>query len=137
MQLVLTAVRAGKTMQRVHVIREPFTQYLVFEIAWSYAYSVAAGEDVRIISLAEAEAWPCGIPCEGGDYWLFDASELFRMQYTPDGDWLGVERVLDPHWIETAEAQRGHALTLAEPWLKFINKHPDLARRVPDVQWPN
>src|SRR6476661_1142875 len=69
MALVGAGIRDGRTMQRVHVVIEPLTDYLRFEVAWSYAHSVAAGEEVRIISLAEGESWPPGVPmC---DFWLF------------------------------------------------------------------
>lgn len=137
MQLVSAAVRAGKVMQRVHVVTEPVTDYMTFELAWSYAYNVAAGEDVRIIPLSEDEGWPSGIPRDGRDFWLFDESELFRLHYNQDGTWLGVEHVENRHWVTIANAQRRYALELAQPWLKYINNRPELARRVPDVQWPN
>ena len=43
--------RAGKSISRVHVVSEPLTDYLRFELAF-YAGSVAAGEDVRILPRA-------------------------------------------------------------------------------------
>lgn len=135
MALVRAAVSDGRTMQRVHVIREPLTPYATFEIAWSYAYNVAAGEDVRLVSLAEDEAWPCGIPRPGGDFWLFDDRELFQMHYEPDGRWLGITHIDERARVETACRFRASAVGLAQPWMSYINKRPELARRVPNVQW--
>jgi hypothetical protein len=42
------ARQAGKVMQRVHLITEPPTDYLRFELAF-YRGSVLAGEDIRIL----------------------------------------------------------------------------------------
>lgn len=47
---------AGKTWQRVHVIEEPRTDYLRYELA-VYARNVAAGEDVRVIPVSRGD-WP-------------------------------------------------------------------------------
>jgi hypothetical protein len=47
--LVGDARRAGKVMQRVHVVAEPLTDYLRFEFDF-YRGSIAAGEDIRILS---------------------------------------------------------------------------------------
>src|SRR5439155_13702096 len=41
--------RAGRVMQRVHVVIEPLSPYMRFELTWAYAPNVAAGEDIRII----------------------------------------------------------------------------------------
>lgn len=132
--LVRAAVADGRTMQRVHIVTEPLTPYACFEVAWSYAHSVAAGEDVRIIAVTEDEAWPCGIPSPGNDFWLFDDTELFHMHYDPDGTWLGVEHMSDPALVKAAQHDRRNVLHLAQPWTAYINKWPELARRVPNVQ---
>lgn len=51
------AVRAGKVFQRVHVVREPLTDYLRYELGWSYPPNVEAGEEIRIL-VAQAGGWP-------------------------------------------------------------------------------
>ncbi|MGH3903672.1 MAG: DUF6879 family protein [Pseudonocardiaceae bacterium] len=40
MALVRAATRDRRTMQRVHAVTEPLTDYVRFEVAWSYAHSV-------------------------------------------------------------------------------------------------
>ena len=35
-------------MQRVHVVAEPLTEYLRFDIDWSYPLNAATGEDIRL-----------------------------------------------------------------------------------------
>lgn len=82
--LVLRRRRDGVVMQRVHAVTEPWSDYVRFEITWSYPPNVTAGEDVRIIS--GATAWP------GPDFWMFDDRYVWLMHYTVDG---ALERVED------------------------------------------
>lgn len=132
MALVGAATRDGRTMQRVHVVTEPLTDYVRFEVAWSYAHSIAAGEDVRIIPVAEGEAWPPDVSLN--DFWLFDDTELFDMCYDADGTWLGVTHLTDPGAVLVACRQRGAALHLAQPWVTYVRERPELAQRVPTAQ---
>ncbi|MGH3824285.1 MAG: DUF6879 family protein [Pseudonocardiaceae bacterium] len=134
MALVDAATRDDRTMQRVHVITEPISDYLCFEVAWSYAYNVAAGEDVRLIPLPEDAPWPADIPQR--DFWLFDDTVLFDMHYGSDGRWLGVERNTGQADIDVACRARAAALRHAQSWSAYVNSRPDLASRVPSVQWP-
>lgn len=134
MDLVRSAIRDGRSMQRVHVVTEPLTDYVCFEVAWSYAYSVAAGEDVRIVPLTEGVGWPLDLPLPGGDFWLFDDTELFVMHYGTDGTWIGVEHSAEPGAVREACRWREAALRLAQPWATYIGGRPELARRVPATQ---
>jgi len=59
---------------------------------------------VRIIPVAEGQAWPGDVP--QSDFWLFDDSELFDMRYDADGTWLGVAHVTDPGAALVAGRQR-------------------------------
>ncbi|MGH3921829.1 MAG: DUF6879 family protein [Pseudonocardiaceae bacterium] len=132
MALVGGAIRDGRTMQRVHVITEPLTDYVRFEVSWSYAHSVAAGEDVRIIPLSKCEAWPPDVPLN--DFWLFDDTELFDMRYDADGMWIGVAHLTDPGAAQVACQQREAALRLAQPWATYVRERPELAQWVPTAQ---
>lgn len=86
----LTRVRhfrsTGRIVRRVHIIDRPLTDYLRYEFA-VYRFTVAAGEDVRIMDLTN-ESNP-GLPAH--DYWLFDDTAVVRMDYSSDGTQLGRE----------------------------------------------
>jgi hypothetical protein len=41
--------REGKRLERVYVVAEPPTNYIRYELMWSYEPNVAAGEDIRIL----------------------------------------------------------------------------------------
>lgn len=123
-RLVHAAVQDGRSMSRVHVVTEPLTDYLRFEIGWSYPQSVAAGENVRILSLVAGERWPADVLRE--DFWLFDSTELFVMVYGADGLWLGIEWVTDPVRVVAACRARDAALHLSQPWAEFVRARPEL-----------
>ncbi|MBV9012195.1 MAG: hypothetical protein JO272_09115 [Pseudonocardiales bacterium] len=128
--LIRDRTAAGCAMQRVHVVREPITDYLRFELTWGYQPNVEAGEDIRIVRLAPGDRWPVELP-QGTDFWLFDFSVLYALRYGQDGTWLAAEDVTEPTAIEQACHWREAALRLAMPWRRYLDVHPDLARIVP------
>lgn len=128
-ELVKANARAGCVMRRVHVVAEPLSDYLRFEICWGYPYSVPAGEDVRIISIPEGGAWPEDVPRH--DFWMFDSHRLIEMHYDADGMWLGVEPIDDHARIVAANHARDAALHHSVPWATYIGDHPELASLVP------
>src|SRR4051812_35690437 len=71
-------VAAGRQLVRVHVIEEPPSDYIRYELA-AYAPNVEAGENVRLIPVP-AGTWPADIPTH--DYWLFDDERLWLMDYS-------------------------------------------------------
>ncbi|WP_325049451.1 DUF6879 family protein [Saccharopolyspora rhizosphaerae] len=109
-------VKDGCRAQRVHVVTEPLTDYMRFELA-SYEPNIQAGEDVRVIPVREGQ-WPADVPFES-DYWLIDARQLFSMRYAPDGQWLGADLVTDPQQIADACAIRDAALAQSLPWRDY------------------
>lgn len=125
--LISTGRAAGKVHQRVHVVTEPLTMYMGYEIAWAYRQSTASGEDIRILPVNRGE-WPADIPRD--DYWLFDSSELFLMHYDASGMWLGAELITDPARIVAACRDRDAAWHEAIPWRQYVASRPQLASRV-------
>lgn len=114
---VRESIRAGKTMSRVHIVTEPVSDYVAFEMAWPYQDSTAAGEDVRILAVPEG-SWPEGLPTF--DYWLFDSEAAWLMQYHEDGSFRAAEYVDDPDEVARLDGYRRIAMEnsvpLAEYW---------------------
>jgi Family of unknown function (DUF6879) len=81
LKTVARACGAGKTMQRVRVVRRPLTHYIAFELEWGYPENVAAGEDIRILELERGEQ----LPEIGHDFWLFDDRIVVRLEYDDEG----------------------------------------------------
>lgn len=132
--MIRANVEAGRTVQRVHVVTEPLSDYVRFELA-GYAPNVEAGEDIRIIPVREWESWPVDLPQEH-DYWLFDNHELYDQHYGPGGWWLGTEPVDDPARVVEACRWRDAAIHQGMPWKGYMTGQPDLMQRLPSELVP-
>src|SRR5260221_3505839 len=99
---VRAACAAGKVMSRVHGVHEPLTDYMRYELTWSYPPNVAAGEDIRIMPMSAA------LP--GRDFWLFDSSTLLWLDYDVAGCLISAELDDDPASVVRANHWRDGAL---------------------------
>jgi hypothetical protein len=107
---------SGRWVGRVHVLRQPLSDYLRYEFA-VYSHTVRAGEDVRILDLSgQADS---GL--SASDFWLFDDRHVVRMDYDVEGRQLGRELLQD---IDPAPyiAWKRQALELAVPFLDYQAK---------------
>jgi hypothetical protein len=116
-QLISDARAAGKVMQRVHVIRQPHSRYIEFEL-YSYRFNVEAGDDVRIIPVSAGASWPAGVP--QADWWLFDSRELVKMIYDDRGRLECAELLTDPSVVVKACQWRDAALHAAVPYDTYM-----------------
>ncbi len=105
---------AGKTLRRVHILRSPLSDYLRFELGWGYVGNVRAGEDIRIIDLADRELQ--GLPDH--DFWLMDDSRVYRMHYGEDDGFLGAE-LLGEESLPEYRAYRESAWSLAVRYVEY------------------
>ncbi|HUK68338.1 MAG TPA: hypothetical protein VLW50_06240 [Streptosporangiaceae bacterium] len=112
---IRAARAAGKTMARVHVIAEPLTDYIRFELA-CYDSSVTAGEDIRILPADLAG----GVDLPSCDYWLFDDIRAAVMYYGDRGAWLHSEFVTDPAFVAACRSWRDAALSRAIPLNAYL-----------------
>jgi hypothetical protein len=105
--LVRRRRRDGVVVQRVHTVTEPWSDYVRFEITWSYPLNVAAGEDIRIITGSA--------PWHEPDFWMFDDRFVWLMHYSADGVLQRVEEVSASAALVTAcLARKEQALREAE-----------------------
>lgn len=121
---VRAATDAGKVMSRVHVVTEPLSDYLWFEIGWAYRLNQGAGEDIRILTADRAPAIVTG----AGDYWLFDSRTLVRMEYDERGRFLGVSLADNPGDVVAACYARDAAMHYAVPLDEYAERMPKLLR---------
>ncbi|MGF1427681.1 DUF6879 family protein [Kitasatospora sp. LaBMicrA B282] len=111
---VRSMIEAGKTLQRVHILRSPLTDYLRFELGWGYVGNLRAGEDIRIIDLADRNI--AGLPDH--DFWLFDDAKVYRMHYGDDDEFLGAEP-LSQDSLEKYRAYRDTSWENATPYSEY------------------
>lgn len=105
---------AGKTIGRVHVITEPLTDYLRYELA-CYESSGQVGEDIRILPGSLAD----GLDLPGFDFWLFDAgypgARAAINVYGERGAWLRSEFITEPGFVAHCCRWRDAAMSRAIP----------------------
>jgi hypothetical protein len=92
LRMVANATAAGKSMQRVRVVRRPLSDYVRLEFDWGYPDNIAIGEDIRILELTDGDNVPGMLD---HDYWLFDDVIVVRMEYTSDGSFIRPVEVSD------------------------------------------
>jgi hypothetical protein len=84
-------------------------------VRWGYAYNVRAGEDIRILDLAETPE-PPGLVDH--DFWLVDEDRVVRMHYDDARRFLGGEALPEtetPRYVAARDATWA-AATPFEPW---------------------
>ncbi|KAB2347504.1 DUF6879 family protein [Actinomadura rudentiformis] len=114
MSRVKAYIESGRTIGRVHVVRQPLSEYLRFEFEWYYRHHVKAGEDIRILDLT-GKPNP-GLPDH--DFWLFDEARVVKMLYRPDGTQIRRELLESPD-IESYKRYRDIALDGAVPFMEY------------------
>lgn len=83
-----SARERGATIGRIRLVGHPITPYTWFEFA-AYPGNLAAGEDIRVVDRAWLdESWD-----DAPDVWVFDGVTAAVMNYTENGEWLGVDLV--------------------------------------------
>lgn len=110
-RFVRQALAAGGRMDRVHVVREPLSDYVRFELTCAYPASVEAGEDVRILPRHIAD----GLDLPDFDYWLLDERQAAIMTYDEAGNWLSVSLSDDPGLVARCRTGRNLAMHHAIP----------------------
>lgn len=106
-------VDSGRSIGRVRAVRRPLTDYVRCQLDWVIPDSVQAGEDIRILEVAEDDP---DAPSE--DFWLFDGALVVRLNFSEDGSLLNIEE------LEESDVRRyvkwmGAALTRAVPFDEY------------------
>jgi hypothetical protein len=117
MEVIRTAVTAGRRIYRVHVLDLPLTPYLRYELA-AYAENVRAGEEVGVA----VRSWSSDLNDLTEDFVLFDAETsmpaLVWIRYNDQGEVTGREYSDSPADIARACRDRdlamAHAVSLSD-----------------------
>lgn len=112
-------VGANRQLARVHVIEEPISDYIRYELA-AYQPNVTAGEDVGVVPVRRG-AWPVDVPRQ--DYWLFDDERLWLMDYDAAGAFQAARRCDDPAAVRQHRQWRDAALARSIPLADYTAAH--------------
>lgn len=104
--------RRGASIGRVHVVTEPLSEYVLFEMTCAYPANLDAGEEIGILPRSTAQR----LEVPETDYWLFDDERTGVMVYDDAGTLSHVEVTRDPvvvrehvHWRQICQ---DHAIPL-------------------------
>jgi hypothetical protein len=120
--MLAEASTSGKVVQRVHLVNEPLTDYLRYEMEWSYPPNIEAGEDIRILPVDITPADEVAALSVLEDYWLFDSRDLWAMRYDRDGKFIYIEQVSDPSQVVMRAYWRDAALHRAVPYADYVRR---------------
>jgi len=116
---IAVSTAEGKSWSRVHLIREPLSEYVRYELL-AYIESQAVGEQISLVDLG---AYP-QYEHVGPDYWLFDAetdhAQAVLMHYDDDGRITEREHVTAGPIVEQA---LDYTLKLFEPIAVPLNTY--------------
>lgn len=116
---------AGRHRSRVHILRSPLSDYLRYECEWGYLPNSEAGEEIRILDLAEVPE-PHGLVDH--DFWLLDDEHCAVMIYEDAGAFVGAHIVSNvPRYKQARRAAWAAAVPFADYW----RDHPQFWRKVP------
>lgn len=120
LNVIRREVSEERYTRRVHIVRSPLNDYLRYECEWGYAYNAEAGEDIRILDLAEVAA-PETLLLE--DFWLIDDDRVVLMHYDEHGEFLKGE-VLPETEVELYRTVRDATWDKAVPFADYWAAHP-------------
>jgi len=130
-RLVRDVRASGRIMQRVHIVSEPISDYIRFELLRVYPANVEAGEDVRILGRSSVMGMLTGNLFQGllnADFWLFDDRLVAFLAYTPDGSVEHVKLIEDGRFVRACMRHREDALRDAIPLAEYVAQH-DITER--------
>ncbi|WP_280256376.1 DUF6879 family protein [Nocardia wallacei] len=110
---------AGRVLQRVFVVREPLGDYLRFALA-AFEQCVEVGEDIRVLPVP-AGPWPADLP-EGFDYWLFDDTALWSMEFDADDRFVATQELTNPALLAQCRRWRDIAVARSVPLRAYLSR---------------
>lgn len=114
---VRKSLRDGKVMARVHVVSEPLSDYVRFEVAAYLVNGVAAGEDIRILPRRHAKT----LDLAPFDYWLMDSKIAYVLSYDDTGVMTQVKETTDAGTISACCRWRDVAMRAAVPVRDYLS----------------
>ena len=111
----------GIYRHRVRVLRTPLSDYDRYACAWGYAYNVPAGDDTRIVDLAEH---PLANNWFEHDFWLVDGELPICMHYGSNGQFQCAE-IAGPDRLNWYTSTRDALWAVGEPFERWWPHQPE------------
>jgi hypothetical protein len=103
LEMVAKQTAEGKRMARLRVHQVPPTDYQRW-MRWRGTFNIAAGEDIRYLTLAEATTAGLLNGVALRDWWFFDDQRLMVLTHNPEGRRIHTELITDEPELNRARA---------------------------------
>lgn len=117
-QWVRSVKRRGASIGRVHVVSEPLTEYIRFEMTCAYPSNIDAGEEIGILPRSVANE----LEIPERDYWLFDDERVGHMVYDDKGVLRHLEVTTDPATVGECVRLREACQDRAVPLRQYMTE---------------
>ena len=111
----------GRPRRRVRVIHDPPSDYERYSCQWGYVHTAAAGEQIRVLDVAEREK-PSELAAIS-DFWLIDGERVVLMHYHQNCTFAGGE-LLDQSDTEPYRDAASVAWRLSRDFATWWADHP-------------
>jgi hypothetical protein len=118
---VADTVSKGKKFQRVRLVPHRLTPYLRFEIEWGYVFNDRAGEEIRF--LLPSTDFVTNTQRSLYDFWMFDDTVAFRMNYDEQGTYRGVTAVTETAELLSLRELQSESWAAAIPLRQFLSAY--------------
>lgn len=120
LELIANAAATGRRMWRLHVVDQPLSEYVRYELEAAYPENVTAGEGVWIADRSSHSA----LDAIRRDFVLFDPDtdhgSVVWYDYTPEGQLIGYTQGT-PDDVRVCSQQLATARAHAVPLAEFLN----------------
>jgi hypothetical protein len=123
----MDVLRADRGATRVRILSLQLTEYERYACEWGYALNAEAGEDIRVLHRGEHTIPEARFI--GRDFWIVDGEQVVLMHYDAYGRFEGAE-LAAPAERHAFHDTRDAAWELAEPFVEWWARHPELHRNV-------
>lgn len=120
-EMVRGHVSAGKTMERVHLVHLPLSNYLRFEVEAAYVRTGAAGENILLLDATTVDVGLLNLL--NSDFWILDDSSVMVQQYNSMGTLQHSFLTTDAKALAHFRRIRDRVLPLATPFADFWREH--------------
>jgi hypothetical protein len=86
--IIKAARQRNALMSRVHVLQEPYTDYIRYELA-KYRFNQEAGEQIYLLTQKIYDRLALTLR----DFWLFDNKTVLQLKYDAQGKFLGHDQL--------------------------------------------
>ena len=118
--LIASDTKKGKVHKRVRVVPAELNDYIKFEIKLAYLKQIKIGHKIYFIEKPEfSKLIPSNF--HPGDFYLFDDKNVIKLNYTPQGEFVGTESIEDKNSLEKYIELKKQLLKKVVPLEKWLS----------------